>query len=223
MDGVDRVPVRGAQHAARVEGRSLTDRGSASGEAALPRTRATRDPAASGRRTVATADPVRTRRLSRRRSRLRPRSNPGRDAPGACRRRRGARSSQPRAVQRILPKYHPVAPPMRRTGSNAVSGDTSTATVRVSTFNRCFSPFLDRFHERRREASWVRSRTRCSRPRRPDDRRVLQPVDERATDTRLGGVTSASHRPDRCGVSTGTGSSSRRSPRSRAYSRIMSP
>ena len=50
--------------------------------------------------------------------------------------------------------------------------------------------------------------------RRSDHRRVLQPFHQRAADTGLDGVTSASQRPDRCGVNNGTGSSQRRSPRS---------
>ena len=46
----------------------------------------------------------------------------------------------------------------------------------------------------------------------------------RARPTRAcAGVTRASHSPDKCGVSSGTGTSRRRSPRSRAYSRIIPP
>ena len=43
------------------------------------------------------------------------------------------RSSHPRSRHIASPKYHPVAPPIRRIGANAAAGGASTVTTRVST------------------------------------------------------------------------------------------
>jgi hypothetical protein len=132
------------------------------------------------------------------------------------------RSSKPRICQSRLPKYQPAVPPMRRTAAKACAGGASTTTVRVSSFRYAAAALsIALTNAARSGIAWTLNVSRAVGDR--TTVAFLNPSTSARPTRACAGVTSASQRPDQRGVRTGTGRSSRCSPRSRAYSRIMSP
>ena len=101
---------------------------------------------------------------------------------------------------------------MRRIGANACAGGTSTTTVRVSVLRRAGAPSSIALTKAARSGiGSIRNVSRAAVDRTTVE--FFSPSTSARPTRACAGVTSASQRPDRCGVSTGTGSSSRRSPR----------
>ena len=177
--------------------------------------------------------------------------SPTRRLSGSARPRRSptpptSKSRVPRRRQSQFAQYHPVLPPMRRTGAKASAADAATVTVRESTSrgpnwtpNQLGAgPEEDNASDQRvcatswsslRRASAIACRTptgqignstRAAGSRTTVEWRMLSisllPMRAKT------GVTKPSHKLEILGVRTGTGISQRFKPRCRAYSFIRS-
>ena len=130
-----------------------------------------------------------------------------------------SRSPAPATEIREVPARAAADAPNRCEGGG---GGTLTTSVRESRLRCRVCRLRDGPREGLVERQWL-DREPCSPS--PIERRwsfVAPAINERPT-VASPAVTSASHSPDNRGVSTGTGSRYRRSPRWRAYSFIMSP